>query len=160
MGRETGGPANGGHGGEAPTGDGIALFDSNVPPDQDQSAWLEPGEMLDPTSLVVAVSSTPLTCDKPDFQIGSVTHTLVLVGLPEAMQKVGTYDLASTDVVAWGSSWLSDGMGNGGGADKTLTTGSVEIVSLDATAVHLELAGLSGDFQAANGPHVAVRCAP
>ena len=116
--------------------------------------------MLDPTSLVVAVSSTPLTCDKPDFQIGSVTHTLVLVGLPEAMQKVGTYDLASTDVVAWGSSWLSDGMGNGGGADKTLTTGSVEIVSLDATAVHLELAGLSGDFQAANGPHVAVRCAP
>lgn len=146
--------------GGGPTGSSIALLQSQLMKvvGVDQSGWLAAGEKLAPTTLFVILSSEANTCAAPKLDLGTATHRLVFLGLPEAMQKVGTYDLASTDVIAFGDFWLSDGMGNGGGGKKILAEGTVEVVSLDAATITVRLAGLSGDFDLANGDHPATRC--
>lgn len=157
----SGSTSSGGTGtGGGPTGSSLALLQSELAklPGVDQSAWLAAGEKLDPTTLFVILSSEANSCAAPKLDLGTASHRLVFVGLPQAMQKVGTYDLASTDVIAFGDFWLSDGMGSGGGGKTVLDKGTVEVVSLDATTITVRLAGLSGDFVLANGDHPATRC--
>jgi hypothetical protein len=112
--------STGAGGGQA--GSSIALLNSKITKvtDADKSLWLDAGEKLDPTTLIVVVSSEAESCAAPVFDFGTVSHRLVLIGLPQAMQKVGTYDLATTDVIAYGTSWLGDGMGSGGGGKTVL----------------------------------------
>jgi hypothetical protein len=146
-------------GGQA--GSNIALLQSELTmlTDADQSAWLDTGEKLDPTTLFVILSSeAKLSCAAPKYDFGTVSHTVVIVGLTQAMQKVGTYDLASSDVIGYGDFWLGDGMGNGGGGKMILNKGTVEIVSLDAATITVRFAGLSGSFTLENGDHAVVRC--
>lgn len=142
----------------------VALLNSEITQvtDADKSKWLDAGEMLDPTTLIVVVSDQLQSCNNPVVFPGqgpqSTTHHEVLVGLPQSMQKVGKYDLSSTDVIAFGSSWLSDGMGNGGGVDTVLTTGTVEILDFSADAIQIRIEGLSGDFVLQNGERWVVHC--
>ena len=142
----------------------VALLNSEITQvtDADKSKWLDAGEMLDPTTLIVVVSDQLQSCNNPVVFPGqgpqSKTHHEVLVGLPQSMQKVGKYDLSSKDVIAFGSSWLSDGMGNGGGADTVLTTGTVEILDFSAEAIQIRIEGLSGDFVLQNGERWVVHC--
>jgi hypothetical protein len=49
-------------------------------------------------------------------------------------------------------------MGNGGGGSMTLTTGSIDVVSIDAGAVAVTLSGLPSAYMQLEGPHTAVRC--
>jgi len=151
--------------GSAGTGGGqasssVALLNSKITKvtDADKNLWLDAGEKLDPTTLIVVVSTEAESCAAPVFDFGTTSHHLVLVGLPQAMQKVGTYDLATTEVIAYGTTWLGDGMGSGGGGKMVLNKGTVEVVSLDATTITVRLAGLTGEFLPQNGDHAATRC--
>ena len=142
----------------------IAMLNSQITQvtDADKSTWLDAGETLDPTTLIVVVSDHLQTCNDPVVTFGqgpqTATHRGVLIGLPQSMQKVGKYDLSSTDVIAFGSSWLSDGMGNGGGVETVLTTGTVEVLTIEAEVVNIRIEGLSGDFVPENGEYWVVRC--
>jgi hypothetical protein len=129
-------------------------------PDINVDAWLDMGEKFEQTTVIIAVSDQPTQCSPPDFGVGSMTnHSLVVIGLPGPMVVPGTYDFSSKDVIAWGSTWLSDGMGNGGGGSTVLTAGQVEIVqSDDSTAIVLKLSGLTNQLATENGQHVAAFC--
>jgi hypothetical protein len=159
SGGSAGGAGGGGGAGGSQATNAIALFDSQVPSNQDQQSWLDTGEALTPTTLIVAVSTAGLSCAAPDFRwTPSKSQALVLVGLPEAMQKAGTYAFSSTDVIAWGGYWLGDGMGNGGGGSGVLKQGSVEVVSIGADSVEIRFAGLGTYYDVLNGAHSAIRC--
>jgi hypothetical protein len=159
----SGGAAAGGTGGSAGGSSGvdaIALFDSQLPADQ-QQAWSRASQgKLTPTTLLIAVSSEALSCEAPKFDVNSRARNfaLVLVGLPEAMQKPGTYELTSSDLFVSGSTWLSDGQGNGGGGGVTITRGTIEIISIDAQSVDVRFAGLEGQLAIHNRERVATRC--
>jgi hypothetical protein len=161
-GMTTGGTSTGGGGG---AGGGqpfetIALLDMLIPqvPDSTKNMWLTPGEKLDPTTLLVIVSTESQACNAPVFDLGTKNHHQVLIGLPQSLQKVGKYDLSSTDVIAYGTSWLGDGMGNGGGVKAPLTTGTVEVVSIDTGSIKVHLEGLDMEFLSQEGDHVATIC--
>ena len=112
----------------------IAIFDGQITqiPAIQKAQWLDTGESLDPTTLVVLIGDHPEICGAPVFDYGTENHQLVLIGLPLATQKVGKYSFASTDIIAFGHSWLTDGMGNGGGGGGPLTSGTVEVLSIDS----------------------------
>jgi hypothetical protein len=139
----------------------IALFNSELPAALNRSGWLLPGEELRPNTLIVAISTQPLACVAPSLNYRTAnSETLVLVGLPEAMQKPGTYALSSTDVIAWGRTWVGDGQGNGGGTPTgiPLQEGTVEVVNIGAGSIDIRFAGLEREFGYTDGPHTAVRC--
>ncbi len=146
----SGGSAGGGAGGSAGGGGSKGV---------DAIAWLDTGEMLQPTTLIVAINALGLSCAAPDFHVSPSQQTaLLLVGLPEAMQKPGTYPFSSTDVIAWGSFWVGDGMGNGGGGSMTLQKGTIEVVAIAADSVDVRFAGLPTYFEVYDGAHSATRC--
>jgi hypothetical protein len=159
-GGDGGGTTGGGGAGGGQAGSSIALLNSQITQvsTTDKNGWLDAGETLDPTTLIVVVSSEPQSCSAPVFDFTSLPHQLVLIGLPQAMQKVGKYDLSTTDVIAYGSFWVGDGMGNGGGVNAVLNQGTVEVLSIDSTTINVRLEGLSKDFPDANGDHLAARC--
>ena len=162
-GMSTGGTTTTGGGGGSGGGqpfETIALLDMVIPqvPDSTKNMWLAPGEKLDPTTLLVIVSTESQACNAPDFDLGTKNHHQVLIGLPQSLQKVGKYDLSSTDVIAYGTSWLGDGMGNGGGVKAPLTTGTVEVLSIDTGSIKVRLEGLDVEFVAQQGDHLATIC--
>lgn len=120
--------------------------------------WLDTGESFDPTTLVVMFGDHPESCGNPVFDYGTQNHQFVVIGLPQAMQKVGKYSLGSTDIIAFGHSWLSDGMGNGGGGGGPITGGTVEVLSIDSSSVTVRMEGLFADLAGQNGDHVATVC--
>ncbi len=104
------------------------------------------------------VSSEPQSCADPVFNHGTKNHRQVLIGLPQALQAVGKYDISSTDVIAFGDFWLGDGMGNGVEED-ALNQGTVEVLSLDAKTITVRLAELANDYSGFEGTdHEAARC--
>ena len=149
---------SGGAGG-AQADNSIALLDSQISQNENQIMWLNPGEALSPTTLIVIVSSEPQSCADPVFNYGTKNHRQVLIGLPQALQAVGKYDISSTDVIAFGDFWLGDGMGNGGGGRMPLNQGTVEVLSTDAKTITVRLAGLANDYSGFEGTdHEAARC--
>ena len=157
----TGGMTTGGGGsGGGPAATSIALLDGQITQvsTEQQKQWLTVGETLDATTLIVLIGDQPESCGAPVFDFGTVNHHLALIGLPQALQKVGKYDIATTDVIAFGSSWLSDGMGNGGGGQFTLQSGTVEVLSIDASSIEVRLEGLTSDFTGLNGDHLVMIC--
>jgi hypothetical protein len=162
AGGSAGAGGRGGSGGSAGGGSGtsaIALFSSQVPASQNQNAWLDTGEQLEPTTLIIAVSTAELSCAAPRFdnRVGNA-YGLVIAGLPEALQKAGTYEHASKDVIAWESTWLSDGMGNGGGGARPLQKGTVEVLSIDADFVEVRFTGLDDVATVLEPARKATRC--
>ena len=158
-----GGAAGSGDSGTAPS-ESIAMLVSQVPPDQIPSdrgsdSWLDMGEHLDPTTLLIAVASQGLFCAAPHLKwsLGAPSHAFILVGLPQAMQKPGTYAFSSTDIIAWGSVWIGDGAG-GGGANRALQMGSIEILDIDASSVHFSLSDLPSEFTSLKGARTTLRC--
>jgi len=158
TGATTGGTTTGTGGGQAEPG--IAVLNSKITQVSatDKMKWLATGEALDPTTLIVVVSTEQQSCNAPVFDLGTKNHHQILIGLPQAMQKVGKYDISSTDVIAYGTTWLSDGMGSGGGGMATLGAGTVEVLSIDATTINVRLAGLINDFVSENGDYLVTRC--
>jgi hypothetical protein len=147
-----------GTGGGQP-GTSVALLDAQISQTEDQSMWLNAGEKLSPSTLIVIVSSEAQSCSAPVFNFGTKNHRQVLIGLPQALQAVGKYDISSTEVIAFGDFWLGDGMGNGGGGKTPLNQGTVEVVSIDAASIKVRLAGLANDFTSLEGAdYLAARC--
>lgn len=148
----------GGGGGDAETS--IAVFDMTIPqvPATTQNGWLTDGEKLDPQTLLVIVGTRPQACNAPDFDLGPENFHQVLIGLPKALQAVGKYDISSTDVIGSVSSWLTDGMGNGGGGGGPLLEGTVEVLSIDTGTIKVRLEGLVEEFTDLNGDHVVAIC--
>lgn len=158
TGGESSTSGSGGAGG-AQADNSIALLNSEISQGQGQDMWLRPGETLSPTTLIVIVSTEAQACSDPVFKFGTKNHRQVLIGLPQALQAVGKYDISSTDVIAFGDFWLGDGMGNGGGGMMPLTQGTVEVLSTDAKTITVRLAGLASDFTSLEGTdHEAARC--
>src|SRR5262249_6574936 len=79
-GGSAGGTGGGGGAGGSQTSGAIALLDSEVPSNQDQPSWLDAGETLMPTTLIVAVSTEGLTCAAPDFRQSTMSHATVVLG--------------------------------------------------------------------------------
>jgi hypothetical protein len=152
-------PMTTGGGGGLPDG-AIAIFDAQITqvPALQKAQWLDTGESLDPTTLIVMFGDHPESCGAPVFDYGSENHQFVLIGLPQAMQKVGKYNLSSTDIIAFGHSWFSDGMGNGGGGGGPINGGTVEVLSIDSSTITVRMEGLFADLAGQNGDHVATIC--
>ena len=143
------------------TADGaIAIYNAQITqiPAVQKAQWLDTGESLDPTTLIVMFGDHAESCGAPVFDYGTQNHQFVLIGLPQAMQLVGKYDLASTAIIAVGNSWLTDGMGNGGGGGGPITTGTVEVLSIDSSSITVRIQGLVFDLGGQNGDHVATIC--
>ncbi len=99
------------------------------------------------------------TCASPHFHEGmGSSHIIIIVGLPVAMQAPGTYMFSSPEVITWGSNWITDGMGNGGGGFSPLEAGLVEVVSIDASNVVFKFASLPAGYTGLEGEHTASRC--
>ena len=148
----------GGGGGGGPKADSIAMLDSALPAGTNTSSWAGAGETLDPTTLLVVFNTAGEACASPTFGGGTENHALLIVGLPVALQKPGSYAFSSTDVIAWGNTWLTDGMGNGGGGEFPVSMGTIDVVSIDASAVVAQLSGLQSDLSGLEGQHSAARC--
>ncbi|WP_437544226.1 hypothetical protein WME97_35235 [Sorangium sp. So ce367] len=133
----------------------FALFNEQITtltPAQKQN-WLEPGEVLEPKTLIIAVVYEGMwTCSDPVFVggLGGPSRNQTLIGLPPSLQKVGKYDFSSTDVIAFHTEWV-DAMGNGGGRESPLTEGTIEVLSIDDTAITVRLEDSRPD-------HVVPRC--
>lgn len=150
-------------GGGPGAADSIAVLASAVPASVNTSAWLEPEETLDASTLVIVIDSLENafveTCASPRFDEGMASsHEIIVFGLPVAMQAPGTYMFSSPEVIAWGSNWITDGMGNGGGGFSPLSGGSVEVVSIDASNVVFKFASLPAGYRVLEGEHTASRC--
>lgn len=154
SGMGTGGAGTGG----APAADSVALFDSALPAGVNMSNWFTPGEQLDGSTLIFSFDTLGESCAAPHFDDGTQNHALVVVGLPAALQTPGSYTFSSTQVIAWGQTWLGDGMGNGGGGNMPLTMGSIDVVSIDAGSVVVTLSGLPSLYSQLEGSHTVVRC--
>ncbi|MEP7123196.1 MAG: hypothetical protein ABJE95_19870 [Byssovorax sp.] len=155
----TGSATTGGGGGGLPQ-TSIAVFDMTIPqvPAATKQSWLTAGEALDPQTLLVIVSTRPQACNDPDFDLSATNYRQIMIGLPPALQAVGKYDIASTDVIGFGSSWLSDGMGNGGGGGGPLLQGTVEVLSIDAGSIKVRFEGVPQDFVDSGVDHVVSIC--
>jgi hypothetical protein len=127
-------------------------------PATDDRRWLVEATLA-PSTLIIAVDTYPLSCAAPS--LSNRTHpseTLVLVALPDALQKPGTYSLSSPDVYAWGRFWLGDGRSGGGLTGGRLRQGSIEIVRIETGSIDFRLAGLGTYFDAFHGAHTTLRC--
>ncbi|XXX81981.1 hypothetical protein WMF30_24790 [Sorangium sp. So ce134] len=148
--------AGGGGPGE-PSGDAFALFNEEITtltPEAKQ-AWLDAGEMLDPQTLILSfIEAGTRTCSDPAFEgLGGENHRQTLIGLPPALQKAGRYEFSSTDVIAYRNEWLSSEWGGGGGGERPLTEGTIEVLSIDDAAITVRLSAPSLD-----GDYVVRRC--
>ncbi|WP_437958327.1 hypothetical protein WME76_00860 [Sorangium sp. So ce119] len=136
---------------------GFALFNEQITTvtPLEKQAWLDAGESLDPQTLIlVLIEAGAPTCSDPVFDHGGSQNEIqTLIGLPPSLQRVGRYDLSSTDVIAYRYTWLTDGMGNGGGGGRPITEGAIEVVSIDDAVITVRLSGSDSD-----GDHVAQRC--
>jgi len=148
-------------GGGDPGASAIALLNAQITQltAEQKKVWLTPGEALDPTTLILLLNVEPETCSAPIIAPTYSQKSLhqVLIGLPAAMQKVGTYDIASTDVIGYSFDWLTDGMGNGGGGGGSLDKGTVEVLSVDATILRVRLT-LVSDPPAPPKDYIVTRC--
>lgn len=149
-----------GGGGGGPAETSIAVFDKTIPqvPAATKQSWLTAGEALDPQTLLVIISSRPQACNDPDFDLGTTNYQQIMIGLPPALQAVGKYDISTTDVIGFGSSWLTDGMGNGGGGGGPLLQGTVEVLSIDAGSITVRFQGVPQDFVDQSVDHVVAIC--
>jgi hypothetical protein len=114
--------------------------------------------VLTPSTLVLVVDSLGDTCASPRFDEGAVNHELVVVGLAPSLQKPGTYTFGTPAVIAWGSQWLGDDMGNGGGGEMPLSSGSIDVTRIDGTEVVFTLSSLPSMYAPLEGQHTAARC--
>jgi len=136
------------------------MLDSSVPSSVNTSQWLRAGQTLDPSTLVIAVDDLgDESCASPAFDepVGA-NYALAVIGLPTALQTPGTYTFPSAPLIGWGSEWLGDGMGNGGGGSFPLQAGSIQVISIDASSVVFTLSGMPDQLSALDGQHTAVRC--
>jgi hypothetical protein len=158
TGSATTGGGGGAGGGQAETS--IAVFDMTIPqvPAVTKQSWLTAGEALDPHTLLVIISSRPQACNDPDFDLGTTNYQQIMIGLPPALQAVGKYDISTTDVIGFGSSWFTDGMGNGGGGGGPLLQGTVEVLSIDAGSITVRFQGVPKDFVDQSVDHVVAIC--
>lgn len=126
--------SGGGQGGS----DGIAVLNEQVP-SGDKPGWNSDGKTLEPKTLIVSLLDRSQTCAAPKFNhSGPKSYTELIFGLSPSVQKVGKYDVASPDVLSVYDYYLGDGMGNGGGRGASpLTEGTIEVLSIDDTAIHV-----------------------
>lgn len=66
---------------------------------------------------------------------------------------MGKYDLTSIDVLALYQFHLGDGMGNGGGGSVPLPKGTIEVLSIDDTAINVRIELQSEGYGGAADPH-------
>ncbi|MFT3773417.1 MAG: hypothetical protein QM820_49190 [Minicystis sp.] len=120
----------------------------------------------DPDALVLFFSDRPQPCAQPVVQIApsadpatcaSQVFWQTIVALPPGLAQPGVINLNNTDIDVYQASWRSDcsgGSGIGPGLD-----GSLEIVSLDASAVSVKLqADAIGGTPSLDGDYTATLC--
>lgn len=141
----------------------IAIFNEQVP-SGDKPEWSTDGKTLEPKTLIISLLGRNQTCAAPKlrFTYGEGSYPTLLFGLSTSVQKVGKYDLASSDVLALYQFWSSDGMGNGGGGSVPLLKGTIEVLSIDDMAINVRIElqpeGHGADADGLNGDYLVPRC--
>jgi len=149
--------STGGQGGAAV--DGIALLYSQFPVDPGTggtgNSSVATGGGPDPNTLFVLISDpgASATCADP-YSYPCDNHWQVSVGIPPAYQKVGTLQLSDPQFLSYYSISLTCNSGGGGSFD----SGTMEILSIDATQVTVRFQNTDTFDIDANGDHVASRC--
>jgi hypothetical protein len=122
------------------------------------------GDTLDPNDLFLHFADTGVTCEYPTVDLACGDHWQVTLVLPTSYQQVGSYSLDDPNIVQY-SIMDETGPGNspdpgdcsGGGG--SLTGGTVEILSIDATEVHFRLTMQNNLFDNdPSGEYTAPRC--
>jgi hypothetical protein len=165
----SGGGGNGGAGGNSGAGgsdpgDGnaIAMLRSQFPPIDGtggSTSVSTGGGNLDPNDLFVFIGNPAIACADP-FAYGGCPHWRVSIGIPPALQAVGTYDLSAPEFsyssfsVSGENSGPDDCWGGGG----SFYEGTLEITTIDNNWVHGQLTGTPTFDLDANGPFAASRC--
>ena len=122
------------------------------------------GDNLDPNDLFLRLSDLGATCSSPTTELSCGGHYQMTLVLPQALQKVGVYDLEDPQLVAFSSMSETGDLNSsnpedcpwGGGS---LGQGSLEIISIDANEVHFKVS-MGGPIWSTDpsGEYTAPRC--
>ncbi len=149
--------------GPAPTPSAVALMTSELPPNALPCGFnpcTPPADMLfiELTSLGNNSCSVPI----PGLDLAG-NDWIRQIGIPAKYQQVGTYSMMDQAIdysggenfvspTGSGAATSSGGMGSGGG--------TIEIVSIDDTSIHIRLQGTALNYPNEDGDFIAQRCTP
>ncbi|MGK3986533.1 hypothetical protein WME99_26040 [Sorangium sp. So ce136] len=150
-----------GGGDSAPTAGAIALFRSEFPgePSNDSasSSSVGGGTGIDPYDLFIVFGAPVSSCADPTYAHGCDNWQLG-ISIPPALQVPGIIDLSAPE--QW-SYYVVNSPDSGGGCSSgegSFTSGTMEIVSIDAAEVVVRLSGTDTHDFDANGEYTAARC--
>jgi hypothetical protein len=134
-------------------------------PTQSGSAVSSGGGGLDPNDLFLLASDLGSACGSPTTDLTCGGHWSFAIVLPPSLQAVGVYDLNDPALVQYSTmSETGQPYGMGGdpdcswGGGSFVGGGTLEILSIDASAVHYRLT-MSNPFEVdPSGEYTAPRC--
>ncbi len=122
------------------------------------------GGGLNPNDLFLHVSDLGVSCSLPLTELSCGGHWDLTIVLPPAYQAVGVYDLEDPGLLQY-SVLTSTGQPNGSGGDLdcswgggSIGSGSVEILSIDASEVRFRVNVVDPFDANPSGEYTALRC--
>ena len=117
---------------------GVAIRGSSLPADLPSNPTI--GTTVDPTALYVFIGTGTQTCADPLSALPCNGDARLVLKIPATLQQTGTLDLSDSELA--GSVAISANSGSANcttGVGTKLTQGTIDIVSLDASAISLSL---------------------
>lgn len=118
---------------------------------------------LDPNDLFLQFSDVGVACSEVTVDLPCGGHWSASIGVPPALQKPGVYDLGGPELSRYshmsesGAQYGADPKSCSGGGG-SFGTGTLEIISIDATSVKFKVNAKSYSSFSPNGEYTAVRC--